>query len=240
MPSPPPTGMASKKSKAPKQSKKVTTPSVPKALRKSTLPHSVEDVWAAGVGALAQARKTGGDSFEALVSLGSAVVEKGGSAAKTAAGQVEQAASSLTATAKGVAETAVDGVTDRIEGVVEAALGTLGVPGREEVLALRKQVDVLQARVASLLADAAEGGEEGGSTRTVPPEAAASLTVYEVTKHDRGWAVQRVGAERATAVHATKKAALADARETARAHAPSRLVVYNADGAVGQEVDYDA
>ena len=219
-----------------KGSKNAKAPAVPKTLRKGALPQPVEDVWTAGVGALAQARKTGGDSFEALVALGSSVVEKGGNAAKTAAGQVEQAAASLTSTARGVAGGAVGAVGDRVEGVVEAALSKLGVPGRDEVLALRAQVDALQARVAALLADAADGV----SAATASDAAAAAATVYEVTKHERGWAVQRVGAERASAVHPTKKDALADARQTARAHTPSRLVVYNADGAIGQELTYEA
>ena len=219
-----------------KGSKNAKAPAVPKTLRKGALPQPVEDVWTAGVGALAQARKTGGDSFEALVALGSSVVEKGGNAAKTAAGQVEQAAASLTSTARGVAGGAVGAVGDRVEGVVEAALSKLGVPGRDEVLALRAQVDALQARVAALLADAADGV----SAATTSDAAATAATVYEVTKHERGWAVQRVGAERASAVHPTKKDALADARQTARAHTPSRLVVYNADGAIGQELTYEA
>ena len=221
-----------------KGSKNAKAPAVPKTLRKGALPQPVEDVWTAGVGALAQARKTGGDSFEALVALGSSVVEKGGNAAKTAAGQVEQAAASLTSTARGVAGGAVGAVGDRVEGVVEAALSKLGVPGRDEVLALRAQVDALQARVAALLADAADG--VSAAADSVADVAAAAATVYEVTKHERGWAVQRVGAERASAVHPTKKDALADARQTARAHTPSRLVVYNADGAIGQELTYEA
>jgi poly(hydroxyalkanoate) granule-associated protein len=224
-----------KKSKGSKKTKKA--PAVPKALRKGDLPQPVEDVWAAGVGALAQARKTGGESFDALVALGSSVVDKGTGAAKSAVDQVEQAASSLTSTAKGVAGGAVDTVADRVEGLVEAALGRLGVPGRDEVLALRSQVDALQARVASLLAEAAEPIAEAAGAGDAVPEAP---TVYQVTTHDRGWAVQRVGAERASAVHPTKKEALVDARQTARAHAPSRLVVYKADGAVADETTYDA
>ena len=222
-----------------KGSKQAKAPAVPKALRKGALPQPVEEVWTAGVGALTQARKTGGDSFEALVALGSSVVEKGGSAAKTAVGQVEQAAASLTSTARGVAGGAVEAVGDRVESVVEAALGKLGVPGRDEVLALRAQVDALQARVAALLADASDGSVGSDTDVSADPEP-PTATVYEVTKHERGWAVQRAGAERASAVHPTKKAALVDARQTARAHAPSRLVVYNADGGVGQETEYEA
>ncbi len=207
----------SKKSKAP-------AATLPKTLRKGALPYAVEDVWAAGVGALAEAKKKGGEGFDALVSLGSSVVDKGSDAAKAAAGQVETAASKLAGTAKGVAGDAVEGVQDRLEAVVEAVLAKLGVPGRDEVLALQQQVEALQARIVALagLGDA------------------AALALYEVRPHERGWAVQKAGADRATAVHAAKKEALRDARQTARAHAPSLLTVYKADGTVGETLEYAA
>jgi len=208
----------SKKSKA-------SDPKLPKALRKGALPQAVEDVWAAGVGALAEARKKGGEGFEALVSLGSTVVEKGSDAAKAAAGQVEGAASKLADTAKDVAGDAAEGVQDRVEAVVEAVLARIGVPGRDEVLALRQQVEALQTRIAAL----AGVGDEVDAT---------ALALYEVRPHERGWAVQKVGADRATAVHATKKEALRDGRQTAKAHAPSLLTVYKADGTTGETIEY--
>lgn len=211
-----------------KSKKSSSKRSLPKSLRKGALPRSVEDVWSAGVGALAQARKTGGDSFDSLVALGSTVVQKGTGAARSAVDQVESAASSLVGTAKGVAGGAAETVTDGMEGVVEGVLARLGVPGRDEVLALRSKVDALQARVADLLA-----------AEAAAPDAEADGTVYHVETHERGWAVQRVGAERALAVHPTKKAALVDARQTARAHAPSRLVVFKADGSLADETTYE-
>ena len=213
-----------------KSKKSTKKASVPKSLRKGSLPRPVDEVWAAGIGALVQARKTGSDSFDSLVALGSTVVDKGSGAAKSAVDQVGAAASSLVGTAKGVAGGAVETVSDGVEGVVEGILGRLGVPGRDEVLALRRQVDALQARVTTLLADAAGPADDA-------PE--AEVSVYEVRTHERGWAVQRVGAERASAVHPTKKAALVDARQTARAHAPSVLRVFKTDGEMGEETTYE-
>ena len=205
----------------------------PESLRKGGLPRPVADVWAAGVGALAQARKKGGDSFETLIDLGTTVAETGGKAARATVSQVESAATTVADSARGLAGGAADGVQDRVEAVVETALARLGVPGRDEVLALQKQVEALQARIASL--------GPGGETAHLGTEAGTwERAVYEVTKHDRGWAVRRQGAERATAVHATKKEALVDARGVARSHAPSRLVVHKADGSVADETDYEA
>ncbi len=231
--------MASKKSSGSASSPSKGSTAIPKSLRTGSLPRPIGEVWSAGVGALAQARKTGGDSFETLVSLGSTVVETGTGAARTAVAQVETAASTLVQTAKGVADGAVDTVADGVEGVVEGVLGRLGVPGRGEILALRSQVDALQARVAALLASSASA-RAGDATPADSDAAAPQAVVYQVATHERGWAVQRVGAERATAVHPTKKAALVDARQTARAHAPSRLVVYKADGTVADETAYAA
>lgn len=207
------------------KSKPNKTKTLPKSLRKGSLPSPVSDVLAAGLGALEKAQKSGSDSFDALVSLGSKVVERGSDAARGASSQVERAASAVTSTAMGVAGGAAQTVTGGIESVVETALGRLGVPGRDEVLALQAQVEALDARIAALMAEEA----------SVP----AARSVYEVSPHEDGWSVTRVGAGRASAVHGTKKEAVRDARQTARAHAPSRLVVFKVDGEVSESVDYD-
>ena len=224
--------MASPKKKTPKK--------LPKSLRKGGLPRSVGDVWTAGVGALAQARKTGGDSFDALVGLGATVADTGSKAAQSALGQVEAAAGRLAGTAAGLA----DGAVGEVERVVEGVMGRMGVPGRDEVLALREQVEALQDRLATLTARPAGGARapaESGPLETRRAEPAESdRAVYRVARHERGWSVQRDGTERATSVHPTKKEALHDARQAARAQAPSRLVVHKADGTVGDETDYDA
>ena len=211
---------------------KTAAAKLPKSLRKGDLPRPVEEVWEAGVGALAQARKKGGDTFEALVHLGSRVVDTGGKAARTAVGQVESAADSVVQTARDVADGAVDGVQGRIEGTVEAILARVGVPGRDEVRALQAHVDALEARLVELQAEPA--------APAAAPASAPAAERYEVRPHERGWAVQKAGAARATAVHPTKKEALRDGRQTAKAHAPSQLTIYKTDGSVGDVVEYDA
>ena len=249
--------MASSKKKASgKTSKKV-----PKSLRTGGLPRSVGDVWTAGVGALAQARATGEESFEALVALGSAVVDTGSKAARGALGQVEAAAGRLAGSARGLADGAADGVQHGAEGVVEEVLARLGVPTRDEVVSLREQIDGLQSRLAALTDAGGRRAGDGASTNAARAKLAARAelgdaspgdagpgdadgpeterAVYHVAPHERGWSVQRQGTGRAASVRATKKEALHEARQTARQHAPSRLVVYKADGAVGQETDYD-
>ena len=218
------------------KNKKKPETKIPKSLRKGSLPRPVADVLAAGVGALAQARKKGGDSFEALVKIGSAVAETGSKAAQSAVAEVESAAGNVAGSARGLAGGAADGARGRVEDVVEGVLSRLGVPGRDEVLALQAHVEALQTKIAALSQPSAP---EPDTDRAEDGDAEPDRALYHVAKHDRGWSVQRDGAERATSVHATKKEALVDARRTARAHAPSRLVVHKADGSVGAETDYD-
>ena len=80
-----------------KSNQEKASSTLPKSLRKGGLPRPVADVWAAGIGALSQAKKKGGDSFEALIDIGTTVAETGGKAARMAVAQVESAASSVTA-----------------------------------------------------------------------------------------------------------------------------------------------
>jgi uncharacterized protein YjbJ (UPF0337 family) len=59
---------------------------------------------------------------------------------------------------------------------------------------------------------------------------------YVVTAHpDGGWQVGTEGASRATSVHRTKPEAVAAAKELARGHTPSQVLVYKKDGLEVQE-----
>jgi uncharacterized protein YjbJ (UPF0337 family) len=62
---------------------------------------------------------------------------------------------------------------------------------------------------------------------------------YVVTTHaDGGWKVQVEGASRATSVHKTKGEAVAIAKELARSHQPSQLLVYKQNGTLQTEQTY--
>jgi uncharacterized protein YjbJ (UPF0337 family) len=62
---------------------------------------------------------------------------------------------------------------------------------------------------------------------------------YTVTTHaEGGWRVQAEGASRATSVHKSKDEAESSARELARNHQPSQLLVYKQDGTVQSEQTY--
>lgn len=216
----------SKKSKKGKKTK--AEKKLPKTLRKGDLPRSLGEVWAAGLGALGQARKQGGETFESLVAQGERVVRAGSDSAREALGEVESVAAQISQRVRTTASEAAGGVQRPLERAVEAALGTLGVPTRDEVAALQAVVERLEGQLASL-------GAAPASVNGAAPEA---VTDYEVVPHPDGWAIQKPGAQRALSVVKTKKVALRDARATAREHAPSRLTIYNLDGSRGEVTEY--
>lgn len=201
---------------------------LPKSLRKGALPRSVDEVLAAGIGALGKAKKKGDDSFDALVQRGEDVTRKGGDAARGALSDVEAAVARIVEDARAQAGGAADSVQDRFEAVVGVALGTLGVAGRQDVAALRAKIDALQSRLGALVETDSEA----------PPS--SSVTRYEVLPHLDGWAIRKPGGERATAVVGTKKEAVRDARKLAKVHVPSELTIRKADGSVADVVTYDA
>jgi uncharacterized protein YjbJ (UPF0337 family) len=62
---------------------------------------------------------------------------------------------------------------------------------------------------------------------------------YFVTTHaDGGWKVQVEEASRATSVHKIKGEAVANAKELAKGHQPSQLLVYKQNGTVQTEQTY--
>ena len=221
--------------KSKKSRKKKAKDSLPKSLRKGALPRPVEDVLAAGLGALERAQKKGVDTFDALVARGERVGEEGSAAARGALEEVEAAADRVAGRARAAAGGAASAATAPVERAVEVALSQLGVPNRAEVAALREQVEALQARLSALRTSraAAERSASGGVSTN-----GADVPHYRVAPHADGWAVQKEGNERALSVHRTKEEARKVGRQTARDHAPSRLTIHRADGSVSDTMGY--
>lgn len=218
-------GKSSKKSKKGKNKKAKESASLPKTLRKGTLPSAVSDVMEAGLGALREAQSSGSKQFDELVKRGRAVQQSGSDAARDAVREVESAVDRVLGSVRSTGDAVVEGVQGRVESVVEGALVRLGVPTRDEVQALQSTVDALTARVTS-----------ASVANSMPSD---ERTTYEVRRHENGWAVQRVGTERASVILGTKKEALHEARALARSHTPSRLTVYKLDGTVSDTTEYD-
>ena len=221
--------ITTKKGKAGKKAKK-KNPSGSFAL--GDLPDEVagraREVWLAGLGALASVQEEGSKVFNDLVKKGE-TWEKDraqdlGAAKKKVEASVEKAAARGKEARRGIDER-----IDKVEASLESVLTRLSGIVRDEVKGLSGRVDKLAHRVEALANDIEEGA---------PVTEAVSRTAYEVVPHPDGWAVQKVGADRATSVHGTKKEAVEAGRTVAGDHEPSQLIVQRQDGTVQDSFTY--
>ena len=108
---------------------------------------TAQQIWAAGVGALARAQGEGTDLFEALVKKGMSLETQ---TRKLATGKVGVVRDAVEDRVDDVREKAAD-TWDRMEKVfedrVQRALTRLGVPTREDLGALSKRVEILTAEL---------------------------------------------------------------------------------------------
>jgi len=108
---------------------------------------TAQQIWAAGVGALARAQGEGTDLFEALVKKGMSLETQ---TRKLATGKVGVVRDAVEDRVEDVREKAAD-TWDRMEKVfedrVQRALTRLGVPTREDLGALSKRVEALTAEL---------------------------------------------------------------------------------------------
>ncbi len=105
----------------------------------STVKESAQQIWLAGLGAFAKAQEEGGKVFDALVKEGESIQSK-----------TRQMTDERIAQAAGKAA----GTWDRLEQVFEdrvaRALGSLGVPSKQDIDRLSKRVVELSAAVQAL------------------------------------------------------------------------------------------
>jgi poly(hydroxyalkanoate) granule-associated protein len=129
-----------------------------------------EQIWLAGLGAFAKAQEQSGKFYETLVKEGAALER---ATRKVTEAKVEEVRGMVETTVSQVKERATD-TWDRLEQVFEnrvsRALGTLGIPGREELDQLAKRVEELSKAVRSL--DAA-GRAKPAAPKAAAPKAAA-------------------------------------------------------------------
>lgn len=108
---------------------------------------TAQSIWTAGVGALARAQGDGTDLFDALVKKGMSLEAR---TRKLANGKVDEVRGVVEDRVENVREKATD-TWDRMEKVFEdrvhRALTRLGVPTREDLVALNKRVEQLTAEL---------------------------------------------------------------------------------------------
>ena len=132
-----------------------------------------EQIWLAGLGAFAKAQEQSSKLYETLVKEGSAL-EK--ATRKLTGNKVEEVRGMVENTVSQVKERATD-TWDRLEQVFEnrvsKALGTLGIPGREELEQLAKRVDELARAVRALDAGNRAAAKKPAKVKAEPQVEAA-------------------------------------------------------------------
>ena len=132
-----------------------------------------EQIWLAGLGAFAKAQEQSGKVYETLVKEGAAL-EK--ATRKLTGSKVEEVRGMVEKSVSQVKERASD-TWDRLEQVFEnrvsKALGTLGIPCREELEQLAKRVDELSKAVRALDAGNRAQAAKKPAVKAATPKAAA-------------------------------------------------------------------
>jgi poly(hydroxyalkanoate) granule-associated protein len=186
------------------------------------------EIWLAGLGALQRLEQEGDKVFETLVERGKQYEDK-------RRDQIEDATDTLRDQQQKFTEDVterLDDATESVEKVVSdtlrSTLGQIGVPTRDEVRGLSRRVGKLSKKLDAL------------SEMLEAQQTAVQAHVVHVAPNDEGWVVTIEGEEEHASSHDTKKEAVSAARETARAHAPSELVVHKQDRSVQERFSYDA
>jgi poly(hydroxyalkanoate) granule-associated protein len=117
---------------------------------------SAQQIWQAGLGAIAKAQAEGSKALESLVKEGTSMQRKTQAAAEE---KISEATSRMTAMAGDISNKA-SGQWDKLENIFEdrvaKALNKLGVPSAKDVNALIARIDELNASVRQLTAKAAK------------------------------------------------------------------------------------
>lgn len=113
-----------------------------------------QQIWLAGLGALARAQAEGPKLFEALAEEGAAIQERGRAAAeaamKGAVANVRDAVDSRVGTMRGKASEAIDNMEKLIQHRVQKTLQQVGLPSAQEIQSLSRRVNELNRSVQDL------------------------------------------------------------------------------------------
>ena len=188
---------------------------------------SVQNVFLAGLGALALAEEEGSKLFKNLVQKGESVELPSLGAERLKAvrdeieGRADQAAATVKGrvdTAKSTAEGTADKAEDRLQETVAAVMKRLGVPTRTEVAELSASVERLTAHIDRLKTEKAEAPKPTAKTapaKTASKAAPAPKVEPVMESVGGGWYEIKVGdivVEKVRSKDAAE-AALANARE---------------------------
>jgi poly(hydroxyalkanoate) granule-associated protein len=160
---------------APRKSAKAKVASRAEAASRNLM-DSAQQIWSAGVGALARAQGEGTDLFEALVKKGMSLEAQ---TRKMANGKVDVVRGAVEDRVENVREKATD-TWDRMEKVfedrVQRALTRLGVPTREDLASLIKRVEALTGELRK------QGGKAPAAKKVVAVSKKKAAPVAKAAK----------------------------------------------------------
>jgi poly(hydroxyalkanoate) granule-associated protein len=135
---------------------------------------SAQQIWQAGLGAIAKAQAEGAKALESLVKEGTSMQRKTQAVAEE---KISEATSRMTAMAGDISNKA-SGQWDKLENIFEdrvaKALNKLGVPSAKDVNALIARIDELNASVRQLTANAAKVSKPAAKPAAKTPVKAAT------------------------------------------------------------------
>jgi poly(hydroxyalkanoate) granule-associated protein len=115
---------------------------------------AIHQIWLAGIGAVATARKEGPQRFEQLLEEGARISDKArkvaDNAVKTALEQVQSTVGSRVKDAQSQANDALDNLEKIFQTRVHRALSRIGVPSADQIASLSKRVQALSDSVGKL------------------------------------------------------------------------------------------
>lgn len=142
------------------------------------MPEAVHQIWLAGLGAVARAQNGAPKLLDELINEGTQLTEKmRGTATRAVRGVVENLQENVSAgvsAARGQASDAMDNLEKMFRTRVRRALTQLGVPSGQEIEALSKRVDTLNANIGKLsqprrTTTRRRASARGAGTKGAPP-----------------------------------------------------------------------
>lgn len=156
---------AKRKSRKPARTESSATP--------SRLTDTVHQIWLAGLGAMTKAQQGTPHLLEELIAEGARVDARvRGAAAETLrgiTGTVQQGVSARVSGMRGQAAEAVENLEKIFRSRVRRALTQLGVPSGQDIEALSKRVETLNANIGRLAGKRAAPARRRGRSKNQPP-----------------------------------------------------------------------
>lgn len=186
------------------------------------------EIWLAGLGALSRLEQEGDKVFQSLVERGKSYESKRREQFEEATDNLRNRQKAFTEDVTQRLDEATQSVEKAVSDTLSGTLGSIGVPTRGEVRGLSRRVGELSQKLDAL------------SKMLDAQQTAVEERILHVVPDEDGWAVMIEGEDDVVSTHDTKKEAVGTARDVAKDHAPSQLIVHKQDRSVQESFSYDS